>query len=169
MWNPALGRNRSVIGLGTWPYRGSILRSLQRTEDIVRDTIREILNIFLRQKVSPWHTRVADGIRTVDASLKWLKTDYVDLDAAHWPNQAVLIEETIVAVEKQLDRRKVGFIGVSDLRNACKSTTKAQIRLCSLIDRTVKLGLLEFHLRMRKKPQGLVSRAIEREHHVGRL
>jgi len=158
-----------AIGLGTWQYKGGTepLRAGMAlgacfidtaesygTEEVVGQAIRGVRkDIFLATRVSPRHFRRAAVIAAADASLKRLKTDYVDLYQLHWPNYTVPIEETMGAMEELIDRGKVRFIGVSnffgyDLRKAQKAMTKHkivsnQVRY-NLIDRTVDLGLLEY-------------------------
>jgi diketogulonate reductase-like aldo/keto reductase len=100
-----------AIGLGTLQYKGGI-EPLQTgialgacfldtaesygTEEVVGPAIRENRKaIFLATKVSPRHFRHADVIAAADASLKRLKTDYIDLYQLHWPNYTVTIEETM--------------------------------------------------------------------------
>jgi diketogulonate reductase-like aldo/keto reductase len=158
-----------VIGLGTWQYRGGI-EPLQTgmalgacfidtaesygTEEVVGEAIQgSRKNVFLATKVSPRHFRGADVIAAADASLKRLKTDYIDLYQLHWPNYTVPIDETMGAMEQLLDSGKVRFIGVSnfflrDLKRAQKAMAKHQIVSnqvrYNLIDRTVEFGLLEY-------------------------
>lgn len=53
--------------------------------------------------------------KAVDASLKRLQTDCVDLYLSHWPDPATPYEETLGAYRKLLDKGKVRFIGASNL------------------------------------------------------
>jgi len=158
-----------AIGLGTWQYKGGIepLRTgialgarfidtaeSYGTEEVVGQTIQGIRkDIFLATKVSPRHFRRADVIAAADASLKRLKTDYVDLYQLHWPNYTVPIEETMGAMELLVESGKVRFIGVSnfflpDLKSAqavmSKYTIVSNQLRYNLIDRTVEFGLLEY-------------------------
>lgn len=168
----SLGKNDATlpaIGLGTWQYKGGI-EPLQTgialgacfidtaesygTEEVVGRAVQGIRkSIFLATKVSPRHFRCADVIAAADASLKRLKTDYVDLYQLHWPNYTVPIEETMGAMEQLADSGKVRFIGVSnffvrDLQRARKTMGKHkivsnQVRY-NLIDRTVEYDLLDY-------------------------
>jgi diketogulonate reductase-like aldo/keto reductase len=158
-----------VIGLGTWNYTGGIeaLRTgialgagfidtaeAYGTEEVVGRAIQGNRKaIFLATKVSPRHFRQASVIRSAEASLRRLHTDYIDLYQLHWPNYTVPIDETVGTMEQLVESGKVRFIGVSnfherDLRNAQKAMTKHkivsnQVRY-NLIDRTIELGLLDY-------------------------
>jgi aryl-alcohol dehydrogenase-like predicted oxidoreductase len=64
----------------------------------------------VRRNASP--TRIREEI---EASLKRLRTDYIDLYQLHWPDPAVSIEETAGALAKLLKEGKVRAVGVSNL------------------------------------------------------
>jgi hypothetical protein len=124
------------------------------TEDIVGQAIQGVRkDIFLASKVSPRHFRYSDVIQSADASLKRLKTDYIDLYQLHWPNYTIPIAETMGAMEQLVDSGKIRFVGVSnfmlsDLRDARKAMVKHkivsnQVRY-NLIDRTIENGLLAY-------------------------
>jgi len=157
------------IGLGIWQYKGGI-EPLQTgialgacfidtaesydTEEIVGRAIKQNRKAtFLATKVPPRHFRCADVIAAAEASLKRLKTDYVDLYQLHWPNYTIPIEETMGAMEQLVNSGKVRFMGVSnffvsDLKSAQKAMSKHkivsdQVRY-NLIDRTVESGLSEY-------------------------
>jgi len=158
-----------AVGLGTWQYRGGIdpLQTGVRlgagfidtaesygTEDVVGQAIKGSRNeLFLATKISPRHFRHSDVVRSADASLQQLKTDYLDLYQLHWPNYTIPIEETMGAMEALVDSGKVRFIGVSnfmlrDLKRAQRAMTRHkivsnQVRY-SLIERTVEFELLDY-------------------------
>jgi aryl-alcohol dehydrogenase-like predicted oxidoreductase len=50
----------------------------------------------------------------VDASLKRLKTDYIDLYQTHWYDEATPIEETLTALDDLVRQGKVRYIGASN-------------------------------------------------------
>jgi diketogulonate reductase-like aldo/keto reductase len=159
----------ATIGLGTWNYTGGIepLRTgialgacfvdtaeSYGTEEVVGRAIQgSRKSVFLATKVSPQHFRHADVIRSADASLRQLNTDYIDLYQLHRPNYRIPIDETLRAMEELVDSGKVRFIGVSnfnirDLKSAQKAMTKHKIVsnqvLYNLIDRNIERGLLEY-------------------------
>lgn len=49
-----------------------------------------------------------------EASLKRLKTDYIDLYQIHWPNPSIPLAETVEALERLRDQGKIRAIGVSN-------------------------------------------------------
>ncbi|MFI0845128.1 aldo/keto reductase [Mesorhizobium sp. IMUNJ 23232] len=53
--------------------------------------------------------------RAIEASLKRLQTDVVDLYFSHWPDPTVPYEETLGAYEKLLKKGKVCHVGASNL------------------------------------------------------
>lgn len=75
-------------------------------------------DIFLTTKVWVDQYKHADFIKSVDESLKKLKTDYVDLLLLHWPNEAVTLAEQIGALNVVRDAGKVRHIGVSNFNTA---------------------------------------------------
>jgi diketogulonate reductase-like aldo/keto reductase len=157
------------LALGTWQYEGNVdaLREgvslgasfidtaeSYGTEEIVGRAIHGIRDrVFLATKLSPRHFRRADVIETADASLKRLRTDYIDLYQLHWPNYTVPIAETMGAMEELVETGKVRFIGVSnfsarEIRQAQATLSKHkivsnQVRY-SLVDRTIEYGLLQY-------------------------
>ena len=163
------GIRLAEIGLGTWQYEGGVepLRTgialgacfidtaeSYGTEEVVGRAIQGTRNkVFVATKVSPRHFRRSDVIRSAEASLRRLKTDYIDLYQLHWPNYAVPIEETMAAMEKLVESGKIRFIGVSnfsaaELRQAQANLSKNrmvsnQVRY-SLVDRTIEYGLLQY-------------------------
>ena len=50
----------------------------------------------------------------IGASLRRLKTDYIDIYQVHWPDPLVAIEETAETMQTLLDRGKIRAIGVSN-------------------------------------------------------
>ncbi|TJW56649.1 MAG: aldo/keto reductase, partial [Mesorhizobium sp.] len=53
--------------------------------------------------------------KAIDASLKRLQTDVVDLYLSHWPDPATPYEETLGAYQKLLDKGKIRHVGASNL------------------------------------------------------
>ncbi len=52
--------------------------------------------------------------QAVDASLKRLQTDYIDLYQTHWPDQSTPIEETLRALDDLVRAGKVRYVGASN-------------------------------------------------------
>ncbi len=71
-------------------------------------------DIFLTTKVWVENYKHDTFIKSVEESLKKLKTDYVDLLLLHWPNEAVSLAEQIGALNEVREAGKVRHIGVSN-------------------------------------------------------
>jgi aryl-alcohol dehydrogenase-like predicted oxidoreductase len=54
----------------------------------------------------------------VDASLKRLETDVIDLYLSHWPDMATPIEETLQAYQRLIEKGKIRWCGASNLNVA---------------------------------------------------
>lgn len=50
----------------------------------------------------------------VEASLRRLKTDYIDLYQIHWPDNVVPLEESLEAMDRMVQSGKVRYIGTSN-------------------------------------------------------
>lgn len=157
------------IGIGTFDFHGgsqALRKGLDAgalfidtaesygTEPIVSEAIRGIRNrVFLATKVSPQHFRAADFRASLEASLKRLYVDSVDLLQLHHPNPEIPIEETAEALAQLIDEGKVRFGGVSNfnveqLEAAQDALGKHlivsnQVRY-NLIDRSIETGLLQY-------------------------
>jgi diketogulonate reductase-like aldo/keto reductase len=157
------------IGFGTWEYHGGVepLRKAvdlgaslidtaeaYRTEEIVGEAIHGLRDhVFLATKVSSNHFRRGDLFQAVDASLRRLKTDYIDLYQLHWPSPTIPIEETISALEEIVQQGKVRFLGVcnfsaAQVARAQRALTKHKIVSnqvsYSLLQRTIEIRLLPY-------------------------
>jgi diketogulonate reductase-like aldo/keto reductase len=71
--------------------------------------------IFLATKVLPENASYAGAIKACTASLRRLRTDYVDLYLLHWWSGRHPIEETMRAMGDLIARGLVRFAGVSNL------------------------------------------------------
>jgi diketogulonate reductase-like aldo/keto reductase len=85
-------------------------------------------DIFLCTKVSHEYLRAADFARSVEESLKRLRTDYVDLLHVHWPStDGIPLAETMGALAKAKREGKARHIGVANFNIAL---TEEAMRLC---------------------------------------
>jgi 2,5-diketo-D-gluconate reductase B len=103
-------------------------------------------DIFLTTKV--WTENLKDGDlqRSVDASLKKLKTDYVDLLLIHWPINDVPFAEQLNALKSVQDAGKARLIGVSNF-------TTAQLReAVEVIGAPIVNNQVEYHPYLSQKP-----------------
>src|SRR5437667_107791 len=129
----ATGVKIPVIGQGTWQMNKDGLEALRAgielgmthidtaemytgSEEIVAEAIRGIRkNIFLVSKVLPSNASYKGTLRACDASLKRLKTDYLDVYLLHWWSGPHPIAETMQAMEELVAAGKIRHIGVSNL------------------------------------------------------
>lgn len=70
--------------------------------------------IVIGTKVSPEHLSREKIIQACKASLRRLKTDYIDVYHIHFPNPEVPISETLEALKKLQDEGKIRAISVSN-------------------------------------------------------
>ena len=157
------------IGIGTWDYHAGpapLLRGLElgalfidtaesyRTESVVGEAVARLRDrVFIATKVSPGNFRAKDLQRSVDASLRRLGVERIDLLQLHEPNPSIPIDETMGALAGLIDVGKVRYAGVSNfsvgqLQEAQRALGKYpvvsnQVRY-SLIDRTIERGLLQY-------------------------
>jgi diketogulonate reductase-like aldo/keto reductase len=122
-----------VIGQGTWQIGKDGLEALRAgielgmthvdtaemytgAEEVVAEAIRGIRKkIFLVSKVLPTNASYKGTLRACDASLKRLKTDYLDAYLLHWWSGSHPIAETVRAMEELMSAGKIRYIGVSNL------------------------------------------------------
>lgn len=143
------GRKLPVIGQGTWQIKKTALDALRAgielgmihidtaemytgAEEIVAEAIRGCREeIFLVSKVLPSNASYKGTVRACEASLKRLKTDYLDVYLLHWWG-SLPIEDTMRAMEELVAAGKIRFIGVSNLdvdhlKRAQQALTKEKI------------------------------------------
>jgi diketogulonate reductase-like aldo/keto reductase len=111
-------------------------------------------DIFLTTKV--WVDRYPHDafIKSVDESLKKLKSDYVDLLLLHWPQSNVPLAERIAALNEVRDAGKVRHIGVSNFNTALMAEAAAlspapivtnQVEYHPYLDQSAVLGSARKH------------------------
>jgi diketogulonate reductase-like aldo/keto reductase len=145
----ANGASIPALGFGTSPLTGglspdSVLAALNAgyrhidtarkygTEHVVGGAIRASgiprSEIFITTKVSHENLRPADFVRSVEQSLKALRTDYADLLLVHWPNPEIGPEEYMPALAKAKREGLARHIGVANFNIALLDRAVA---LCS--------------------------------------
>ncbi len=70
--------------------------------------------VIIASKVSAQNLAHDDLIRSCEASLRRLNTDYLDLFQIHWPNREIPFTESWAAMEQLLAAGKVRALGVSN-------------------------------------------------------
>ena len=154
------GADIPAIGLGTWELRGeTATRSVATAlgagyrhidtassydnEEAVGEGLRiggvPRGDVFLTTKV--WPTDIAEGDlqRSVEASLKRLAVDYVDLALIHWPSKTVPLAKSIKALNEVHARGLARNIGVSNFTVALVEEAVA------LSDRPLACNQVEYH------------------------
>lgn len=90
-------------------------------------------DVVIGTKVSPEHLFRAELIEACEASLRRLRTDYIDLYYIHFPNPQVPISEVFETLEKLKDEGKIRAIGVSNFgKHDLKLLTYNQIEINQL-------------------------------------
>jgi diketogulonate reductase-like aldo/keto reductase len=114
------------------------------SEEVVAEAVKGHRDeVFIATKVSAEHLAHDDVLKACEASLRRLKTNYIDLYQVHWPNNRVPIPETMKAMERLVTEGKVRYIGVSNF--SVRQTSEAQEALSkpSLASNQVEYSLLE--------------------------
>lgn len=164
------GKKIPIIGQGTWEIRRGALEALRAgidlgmthidtaemysgAEEIVADAIRgRRKDVFLVSKVLPTNASYQGTLRACDASLKRLKTDYLDVYLLHWWSGSYPIAETMRAMEELVAAGKVRYIGVSNFDvNRLKQAQKALSR------ERIVCNQVMYHLRSRGIEHRLIS------------
>ena len=125
---------QNKIGFGTYPFKGKVCEeavtwaieagytmfdtatfydNFEPIAAALRGRKRE--DFYLISKV--WHDKQAanDLRRDLEKTLEALQTDYLDAYLIHWPNSQVPIAETLSAMEKLRQEKKIRDIGVSNV------------------------------------------------------
>src|SRR5947209_3703600 len=103
------------------------------SEEVVAEVIRGNRDkIFLVSKVLPSNASYKSTLRACDASLKRLRTDYLDVYLLHWWSGSHPIADTMRAMEELVAAGKIRYIGVSNfdvarLQQAQKALTREKI------------------------------------------
>jgi myo-inositol catabolism protein IolS len=105
---------------------------------------------FVATKVAPKHLRAPDVRAALQASLRRLATDHVDLYYIHWPNVEIPIEETMGELNKLKAEGLIRSIGASNfsLEQLQKASSLGRIDAIqpeySLLQRDIEGGILQF-------------------------
>jgi diketogulonate reductase-like aldo/keto reductase len=113
------------------------------TEHVVGEAVRASgiprAELFITTKVSHENLRPADFARSVDASLKALATDYVDLLLVHWPNPEIAPEAYMPALARAKREGLARNIGVANF------TTRLLAQAVALCPEPLSALQAEYH------------------------
>lgn len=86
------------------------------SEELVGEAISgfDRKDLFITTKVSPEHLRYNDLIASAKASLRRLRTEYIDLYLIHMPNPEIPIKETMKAFDFLVESGLIRHIGVGN-------------------------------------------------------
>lgn len=70
--------------------------------------------VFIATKFSPENSDRINIRKSIEKSLRRLKTDYIDLYQFHWPNPSIPPEETIQTLKSFVDEGKIRFFGLGN-------------------------------------------------------
>ena len=141
---------------------GGTMETAGRTEEIVGKALRGrrdqvVLATKVRGATGPGPNDQGLSRRhimqAVEASLRRLGTDYIDLYQPHWPDVETPLEETLRALDDLVRQGKVRYIGCSNFE---------AWRLCKGLWISDKLGLARFESLQPR--YNLLDRRVEREH-----
>ena len=143
-----------------YPVPGSV-KTAGRTEEVVGRWLKDkrhriVLATKCAARVGPGPNDEGSSrqhiLDAIDASLRRLQTDYVDLYQIHWPDTDTPLEETVRALDDLVRWGKVRYIGCSNFE---------AWRLCKALWISDRLRLSRFE--SVQPPYSLLARGIERE------
>ena len=108
-------------------------------------------SVVIATKFSPENSRYDQVIKSAEASLRRLNTDWIDLYQFHWPNPAVTFFETMDALAILKEQGKIRSIGVSnfsysqfqDVKRCGEEVVSNQVEY-NLFDRGIETGMLQY-------------------------
>ena len=125
-----------------------------RAEEIVGEAIADRrAEVLLATKVKPTGASYDGTLRACEASLRRLRTNYIDLYLVHWWSNRHPIADTMRAMETLVERGLLRHIGVSNFDVSQLEAAQAALRreriLCNQVlyhlgDRDVEAALLPF-------------------------
>ena len=98
-----------------------------RAEQVVGDAITGLRSkIILADKIYSSHLHHDDVIAACEASLRRLKTDYLDICQIHWPNPDIDPDETFGAFDELKARGKIRMVSVCNYGLSCAETLRGR-------------------------------------------
>ncbi len=134
------GLQVSVVGFGCWPMAGDRYGAIEDGE-----AIRAVKVPPPGQPGPLRDASRANILLEVDASLKRLRTDWVDVLLVHWPDPSTPFEDTMRALEEVVASGRARFVGVSNF-------TGAMLAEC-LRTRRVDVSQVGYHMLDRRQEE----------------
>lgn len=109
-------------------------------------------DVIISTKVSPNHLAPADFRKSVENSLRRLKTDYIDIYYVHWPNNEIPLQDTLNEFNKLKEEKLIRAIGLSNfsIQQLQEGVQYAQIDVIqpeySLLHREIEKEIIPFCL-----------------------
>ncbi len=127
------------------------------TEELVGEAIKGFprQNLFITTKVWLTHLRSNDLFSSFEKSLRQLQTDYIDLYLVHHPNPDIPLEETLMAMNRLVEQKRVRAIGVS---NFDISLIKEAVRISS-----VPISAVQIEYSLLARNSGIYTQNQEKE------
>ena len=127
------------------------------TEELVGEAIKGFprQNLFITTKVWLTHLRSNDLFSSFEKSLRQLQTDYIDLYLVHHPNPDIPLEETLMAMNRLVEQKRVRAIGVS---NFDISLIKESVRISS-----VPISAVQIEYSLLARNSGIYTQNQEKE------
>lgn len=107
-------------------------------------------DVIISTKVSPNHLAPADLRKSVENSLRRLKTDYIDIYYVHWPNNEIPLQDTLNEFNKLKEEKLIRAIGLSNfsIQQLQEGVQYAQIDVIqpeySLLHREIEKEIIPF-------------------------
>lgn len=76
--------------------------------------LRQQVLIITKIEVDLEYTPRDEVIRRCEASLRRLKTDYIDIYRIHWPSRITPLDDTVAAIERLIQQGKVRHLGLAN-------------------------------------------------------
>lgn len=143
---------KTALKLGMTHIDTAEMYGAGHAEELVGKAIKgfDRKKIFITSKVLPENLHYDDVIKAAKASLKRMKTDYVDLYLIHFPNPKIPIKETMQALDYLVKEKMTRFIGVSNF--SLKEMLEAQ----SYTKNKIVANQVEYNLLVREPEKELL-------------
>lgn len=109
---------RSALEIGYTHFDTAEMYADGHAEELLGEVLREKgidrRQLFITTKVTPWHLKYEDVLRSCDDSLRRLGLDFVDLYLIHWSTSQMKLADSFRALNQLVRDGKVKHLGVSN-------------------------------------------------------